>query len=48
MQEYLLWHFYIEGHKDFLEDISITLIDKADASDPKKRENYWMRTLSTR
>ena len=38
-------YFYSEGHEGFLEDVSITLIDKTDASDPKKRENCCMRTL---
>ena len=46
MQEHLFW--YSEGHEGFLKDVSITLIDKIDdASDYKKRENYWMRTLRT-
>ena len=26
---------------------SIRLTDKADDQDPKRRENYWMRTLKT-
>ena len=28
-------------------DVSVTLIDKTDGSDPKKREDYWMKTLKT-
>ena len=31
----------------FLNDVSVTLIDKTDESDPKKREDYWMKTLKT-
>ena len=31
----------------FLEDVSITLIDKTDGSDPTKRETFWMHTLKT-
>ena len=29
----------------FLGNVSITLIDKTDGKDPKRRENYWMRSL---
>ena len=47
MQEHLFQHFDSEGQEDFLKDLSVTLIDKTDASDPNKRENYWMRTLRT-
>ena len=39
--------FKSEVHNDFLGNVSITLIDKIDGKDPKKRENYWMRTLKT-
>ena len=31
----------------FLDNISITFIDKTDPLDPLKRENYWRRTLKT-
>ena len=47
MQEQLFRHFYSEGHEGFLKDVSVTLIDKTDASDRKKRKNYWMRTRRT-
>ena len=40
-------HFKSEGHGGFLGNVSITLIDKTDRKDPKRRENYWMRTLTT-
>ena len=46
MQEHFFRHFYTEGHEGFLKDLSITLIDKTDASDAKQRENYSMRTLA--
>ena len=39
--------FKSEVHNNFLGNVSITLIDKIDGKDPKKRENYWMRTLKT-
>ena len=35
------------GHNGFLNNISITLIDKTDGKNPKKREDYWRRTLKT-
>ena len=47
MQEHLFEHFYSEDHNGFLEDVSVTLIDKTDGKDPKKREYYCMRTLKT-
>ena len=45
MQEYLYSHFESEGHNGFLEDASITLIDKTDGFDPNKRKTFWMDTL---
>ena len=47
MQENLLEHFKSEGLIGFLRNVSITLIDKTDGKDPKRRENYWMRALKT-
>ena len=38
MQEHLYRHFSSPGHRGFLNDVSVTLIDKMDGSDPKKRE----------
>ena len=40
MQEHLFRHFLSPDHNSFLNDISVTLIDKTDPSDPLKRENY--------
>ena len=37
----------MKGHKGFLNEASVTFIDKTDGKDPKKRERYWMRTLKT-
>ena len=31
----------------FLENVKIMLIDKTDGQNPKKREDYWRRTLKT-
>ena len=47
MQEHLFEHFKSEGHSGFLGNVSVTLTDKTDGKDPKRRENYWMRTLKT-
>ena len=35
------------GDSGFLNDISITLIGNTDGKNPKKREDYWRRTLKT-
>ena len=40
MQEHLLSHFSMPGHNRFLNDVSITFIDKTDPSDPLEREDY--------
>ena len=41
MQQHLFNHFCTSGHAAFLEDVSITFIDKTDPSDPVKTEDYW-------
>ena len=45
MQEDLFRHFSTLGRSRFLNDVSITFIDKTNPSDPLKREDYWRRTL---
>ena len=47
MQEHLFKHFNSMRHKVFLINVSITLIHKTDGKNPKKREDYWRRTLKT-
>ena len=47
MQHYFYENFYSESHNGFLANVSISLVDKTDSVQPKKRENYWMRTLKT-
>ena len=47
MQEHLFGHFSSPGRNGFLNDVSITFIDKTDPSDPLKREDYRRRTLET-
>ena len=46
-QQFLLNHFLQDGHNGFLEDVEVTLIEQTQASDPTKREYYWMRTLKS-
>ena len=47
MQEHLFRHFSSPGHNGFLNDVSVTFIDKTDPSDPLDCENYWWETLMT-
>ena len=47
MQQHLFNHFCTSGHWGFLEDVSLTFIDKIDPSDPLKKEDYWRSTLNT-
>ena len=47
MLEHLFRHFSSPDRNGFLNDVSITFIDKKDLSDPLKRENYRRKTLKT-
>ena len=47
MQQHLFEHFSGDGHSNFLDDVSITFIDKTDPKDPNRREHYWRHTLRT-
>ena len=46
-QKFLLSHFLQRDHQGFLKNVEVRLIDKTQASNPTKREFYWMRTLRT-
>ena len=46
-QTFLQSHFLQRDQQGFLKDVEVRLIDKTQASDPTKREFYWMRTLRT-
>ena len=46
-QNFLQSYFLQRDHQGFLNDVKVRLIDKTQASDPTKREFYWMRTLRT-
>ena len=41
MQQHLFEHFVSEGHCNFLEEVTITSIDKTGPKDPNRREHYW-------
>ena len=43
MQPLAFGHFSSNDYNGFLEDCSITLIDKTDGSDPTRTEEYWRR-----
>ena len=47
MQPLTFEHYFSNDHNGFLEDCSITLIDKTDGSDPTRREEYWRTVLKT-
>ena len=40
MTQDLLEHFSTKCHNSFLDDVSVTFIDKTDPKDPNKREHY--------
>ena len=46
-QKFLQSHFLQRHHQGFFKDVEFRLIDKTQASNPTKREFYWMRTLRT-
>ena len=48
MQRHLYEHFNLPGHSGFLNNVSVTLIDKTDSKDPTKREDYWIQILKTK
>ena len=47
MQPELFQNFHSEGHNRFLPDCSITLINKIDGSNRRRREEYWRVVLKT-
>ena len=48
MQKHLYEHFDLPGDTDFLEDVTVTLIDKTVSRNPTEREDYWIYTLKTK
>ena len=47
MQPELFEHFHSKEHNGFLQDFSITLTDKIDCSDLRRREEYCHVVLIT-
>ena len=47
MQPLVFEHFSSNNHNGFLEDCSITIIDRADRFDLTKREEYLRRVSKT-
>ena len=47
MKPLVFEHFSSNHRNVFLEDCSITLIDKTNGSDSTRREEYWRRVLKT-
>ena len=47
MQPFVFEHFSSNNHNGFLEDCSITIIDRTDGFDLTKREEYLRRVLKT-
>ena len=47
MREHLSERFKSKGNSDLLGNVSITLIDKADDKDLKRRKKCWMWTFKT-
>ena len=47
MLQHLFEYFANKGRCSFLENITITFIDKTNPKDPKRREHYWKHTLKT-
>ena len=48
MQRHLYQHFNLRGHSGFLNDASVTHLDKTDPKDRTKRVDYWIHTLKTK
>ena len=46
-QKFLQSCFLQRDHQGFPKDVEVRLIDQMQASDPTKREFYWMRILRT-
>ena len=45
MQEHIFEHFNNQAHTGFLENVSVTFIDKTDSQNLEERENYWIYNL---
>ena len=45
MRQHLYEYFANEGHCSFLEDVTITFIDKTDPKHPNRRGHCWKHTV---
>ena len=43
----VIFQWQATGNNGFLNDVSITFIDKTDPPDALRREDYWRQTLQT-
>ena len=41
-------HFQTAGHSGFINDTEIRFVDKAEPTNPTRREDFWIYTLKTR
>ena len=48
MHRHLYVYFNLPGQSGFLNDVSVTLIDKTDPKDPTKWEDYWIHQLKNK
>ena len=48
LQRHLYEPFNLPGLSRFLNDVSVTLINKTGPKDPTKQEDYWIQTLKTK
>ena len=48
MLRHLSEYFNLPDHSGFLNDVSVTIIDKTGPKDPNKGEGYWINTLKSK
>ena len=48
VHKHLYEHIDLPAHTNFLEDNTVTLIDKTDPRNPTEGEDYWIYTLKTK
>ena len=47
MQEFVISHFFSDGHTGSYKNIDVQIIDYCDPNDKEKREHFWIDTLNT-
>ena len=48
MKKHLQEHFDVPSNTNFLEDVTVTSIDKTDPRNASERDDYWIYTLKTK